>query len=115
MRSTHRAHHPISGGKQNHLRMNNHIRLAAMLVIVAAFAVLAARCGSKKKAATSATSSSGGNTAVGSGTYDNGSSKKGGIYTIGWEHSFGFKDQFHPTGEYLDHARAPYSNPIHRS
>jgi peptide/nickel transport system substrate-binding protein len=115
MRTTPRPPHPISGGKENQLRMNKHIRFASMFVIVAAFAVLAAGCGSKKKAATNSTSSSGGNAAVGSGTYDNGSSKKGGIYTIGWEQSFGFTDNFDPTGEYLGNAWGLYSNLMLRS
>ena len=38
------------------------------------------------------------------GTYENGSAKKGGTYTVGWEQSFGFTDNFDPTGEYLGNA-----------
>jgi peptide/nickel transport system substrate-binding protein len=91
--------------------MSKHIRYAAMLLVVVAFAVLAAGCGSKKSASgTSTTASSGGNTAVGSGTYDNGSSAKGGNYRIGWEQSFGFTNNFDPTGEYLGNAWGLYSN-----
>jgi peptide/nickel transport system substrate-binding protein len=115
MRTTPRPPHPISGGKENQLRMNRHIRFAAMLLVVVAFAVLAAGCGSKKKSATSTTSSGGTNTAVGSGTYDNGSSKKGGTYRIGWEQSFGFTNNFDPTGEYLGNAWGLYSNLMLRS
>ena len=82
MRTTPNPPHPVSGGKENHYRMNRHIRYAAMLLVVAAFAVLAAGCGSKKSSSsttTTTTSSGGTNSAVGSGTYDNGSSKKGGL------------------------------------
>ena len=108
-----------SGGKENQLRMSKHIRIAAMLLVVVAFAVLAAGCGPKKKSATSTTSTTssggGGNSAVGSGTYDNGSSKKGGNYRIGWEQSFGFTNNFDPTGEYLGNAWGLYSNLMLRS
>jgi hypothetical protein len=47
-----------------------------------------------------------GSSATGSfpGTFDNGSSTKGGTYTVGWEGSFGFTDNFDPTGEYLGNA-----------
>jgi len=88
-----------------------------MLLVVAAFAVLAAGCGSKKSSSstTTTTSSGGTNSAVGSGTYDNGSSKKGGIYRIGWEQSFGFTNNFDPTGEYLGNAWGLYSNLMLRS
>jgi peptide/nickel transport system substrate-binding protein len=118
MRTTPSPPHPISGGKENQLRMRKHIRFVAMFAIVAAFAVLAAGCGSKKSSnGTTTTTSSGGssNSAVGSGTYDNGSSKKGGIYRIGWEQSFGFTDNFDPTGEYLGNAWGLYSNLMLRS
>ena len=117
MRTTPNPPHPVSGGKENHYRMNRHIRYAAMLLVVAAFAVLAAGCGSKKSSSstTTTTSSGGTNSAVGSGTYDNGSSKKGGIYRIGWEQSFGFTNNFDPTGEYLGNAWGLYSNLMLRS
>jgi peptide/nickel transport system substrate-binding protein len=88
-------------------------RLALMLAAVSALAVLVAGCGSKKSSSgtTTTTSSSGGNnSAVGSGTYDNGTSTKGGIYRIGWEQSFGFTNNFDPTGEYLGNAWGLYSN-----
>ena len=102
-----------SGGKENHHSMSKHMRFTAMLGIVVAFAVLAAGCGSKKSTSgsTTTTASSGGSTsAVGSGTFDNGSSKAGGIYRIGWEQSFGFTNNFDPTGEYLGNAWGLYSN-----
>ena len=35
MRTTPRPPHPVSGGKENQLRMNKHIRFASMIVIVA--------------------------------------------------------------------------------
>jgi peptide/nickel transport system substrate-binding protein len=97
--------------------MSKHIRFAAMLLVVVAFAVLAAGCGSKKSSSstTTTTSSSGGTGAVGTGTYDNGSSAKGGNYKIGWEQSFGFTNNFDPTGEYLGNAWGLYSNLMLRS
>ncbi|MDX6453772.1 MAG: peptide/nickel transport system substrate-binding protein [Gaiellaceae bacterium] len=98
--------------------MNRHIRYAPMFLVVAAFAVLAAGCGSKSSSSSTTTTTSsggGGNTAVGTGTYDNGSSKKGGIYRIGWEQSFGFTNNFDPTGEYLGNAWGLYSNLMLRS
>jgi peptide/nickel transport system substrate-binding protein len=88
-------------------------RVALMLAAVSALAVLVAGCGSKKSSSetTTTTSSSGGNnSAVGSGTYDNGSSAKGGIYRVGWEQSFGFTNNFDPTGEYLGNAWGLFSN-----
>jgi peptide/nickel transport system substrate-binding protein len=102
--------------------MRKHIRLAAMLGIIAAFAVLAAGCGSKKSSSnnTTTTASSGNSSGsaksvVGSGTFDNGSSAKGGNYRIGWEQSFGFTNNFDPTGEYLGNAWGLYSNLMLRS
>ena len=92
MRTTTNPPHPIrSGGKENQLRMSKHIRIATMLLVVVAFAVLAAGCGSKKKSATTTTTSSGGTASVvGSGTFDDGDAARGGNYRIGWEQSFGF-------------------------
>jgi len=95
--------------------MSKQIRYAVLLA--AAFALIAAGCGSKKSASSNtATKSSGAsNSVVGTGTYDNGSSKKGGIYRIGWEQSFGFTNNFDPTGEYLGNAWGLYSNLMLRS
>ena len=50
------------------------------------------------------------NSVVGSGTFSNGTAAKGGTYTVGWEQSFGFTDNFDPTGEYLGNAWGLYSN-----
>ena len=93
-----------------------------MLGVVAAFAVLAAGCGSKKSSSNNtSTTANSGNTSgnaksvVGSGTYDNGSSAKGGVYRIGWEQSFGFTNNFDPTGEYLGNAWGLYVNLMLRS
>jgi peptide/nickel transport system substrate-binding protein len=101
--------------------MGRQIRYVVLLAAIAAFALLAAGCGSKKSSSgttttTTTTSNSGGNnSAVGSGTYDNGSSTKGGTYTVGWEQSFGFTNNFDPTGEYLGNAWGLYSNLMLRS
>jgi peptide/nickel transport system substrate-binding protein len=90
--------------------MRKPLRLALMALAVTSLAFLAAGCGSKKSSSsnnsTSTTSSS--NTASGSNStqasYDNGNAGKGGTYTVGWEQSFGFTDNFDPTGEYLGNA-----------
>jgi peptide/nickel transport system substrate-binding protein len=90
--------------------------LAAAL---AALLVVAAGCGSKKSSSTSTnnsgSSSGGGSQATASKSYDNGSSAKGGTYTVGWEQSFGFTDNFDPTGEYLGNAWGIYVNLLMRS
>ena len=52
---------------------------------------------------------------VGSGSFSNGAPAKGGTYTVGWEQSFGFTDNFDPTGEYLGNAWGLYSNLMLRS
>jgi peptide/nickel transport system substrate-binding protein len=90
--------------------MRKFLRLAVLAAAVVALAALAAGCGSKKSSSSTTTSSSSSNSAVGTGTYDNGSSKAGGTYTIGWEQSFGFTNNFDPTGEYLGNAWGLYSN-----
>jgi peptide/nickel transport system substrate-binding protein len=102
--------------------MKKVIRLALIGAAVLALAALAAGCGSKKSSSssTTTTSSSGGgsnsgSSVVGSGALDNGSSAKGGTYTIGWEQSFGFTNNFDPTGEYLGNAWGLYSNLMLRS
>jgi peptide/nickel transport system substrate-binding protein len=48
-------------------------------------------------------------------SYDNGTSKKGGTYTVGWEQSFGFTDNFDPTGEYLGNAWGIMTNLLLRT
>src|SRR6266516_2562775 len=100
--------------------MKKVIRLTVIAAAVVALAALAAGCGSKKSSSssTTTTSSSGsnaGSSVVGSGTLDNGSSTKGGTYTVGWEQSFGFTNNFDPTGEYLGNAWGLYSNLMLRS
>jgi peptide/nickel transport system substrate-binding protein len=91
---------------------------------VIALAALAAGCGSKSS--TSSSGSSGGSSSSGSsgssgsaaqytGNYDNGSAKKGGVYRVGWEQSFGFTDNFDPTGEYLGDAFGIQNNLLLRT
>ena len=99
--------------RRTKLNMSRLIRYALPLAAIAAFALLAAGCGSKKSASSTTTttaSSSGGTSAVGTGTFNNGASKPGGIYRVGWEQSFGFTNNFDPTGEYLGNAWGLYSN-----
>jgi len=93
--------------------MRRYLRFAVMLAAIVALTALAAGCGSSKKSSsssssTNSSSSSGGSTA--NASYDNGSSQKGGTYTVGWEQSFGFTDNLDPTGEYLGNAWAILSN-----
>ncbi len=94
--------------------MRKYLRLALMAGAVVALAALAAGCGSKKSSSgsttTTTTSSSTGNSVVGSGTFSSGTPAKGGTYTVGWEQSFGFTNNFDPTGEYLGNAWGLYSN-----
>ena len=99
--------------------MTKFLRLALMAGAVVALAALAAGCGSKKSSSgsttttTTTTSNSGG--VVGSGSFSSGAPAKGGTYTIGWEQSFGFTNNFDPTGEYLGNAWGLYSNLMLRS
>ena len=92
--------------------MRKFLRLALIAGAVVALAALAAGCGSKKSSSGSTTtttsSSSGG--VVGSGTFSSGTPATGGTYTVGWEQSFGFTNNFDPTGEYLGNAWGLYSN-----
>lgn len=92
-------------------RMTKFLRLALMAAAVVALAALAAGCGSKKKASSSTTTTtSSSSSVVGSGSFSSGSPAKGGTYTVGWEASFGFTNNFDPTGEYLGNAWGLYSN-----
>jgi len=84
--------------------MRRSLRLAAFAVAVVALAALAAGCGSSKKSSGGTTTTSSGSTSNVQTSYDNGTAAKGGTYTIGWENSFGFTDNFDPTGEYLGNA-----------
>ncbi len=93
--------------------MTKFLRLALMAAAVVALAALAAGCGSKKSSSgstTTTTSSGSGGGVVGSGSFSSGTPAKGGTYTIGWEQSFGFTNNFDPTGEYLGNAWGLYSN-----
>ncbi len=91
--------------------MTKFLRLALMAAAVVALAALAAGCGSSKKSSSSTTTtSSTGKSVVGSGTFSSGTPAKGGTYTVGWEASFGFTNNFDPTGEYLGNAWGLYTN-----
>ena len=96
--------------------MRRFLRLAVLAAAVVALAVLAAGCGSKKSSSSSNTSttSSGSATSTSKG-YDNGTPAKGGVYRVGWEQSFGFTNNFDPTGEYLGNAWGIYVNLMLRS
>jgi peptide/nickel transport system substrate-binding protein len=84
---------------------------AAALLVLAA---LAAGCGSSSKSSSSSGSSSSGSSSSSSSSSGGSAAslanvvtsggKKGGIYRVGWEQSFGFTDNFDPTGEYLGDA-----------
>src|ERR1051326_2034476 len=94
--------------------MRKLVRLTAFTAAVFALAVLAAGCGSKKSSSSSTSSTPASNTkfsssVVGSGSFSSGTPAKGGTYTIGWEQSFGFTNNFDPTGEYLGNAWGLYS------
>jgi peptide/nickel transport system substrate-binding protein len=84
----------------------------ALLAALAAVAALVAGCGSSNK---SSNNSGGGNSSGApasseSAGYTNGTPQKGGTYRVGWEQSFGFTDNFDPTGEYLGEAWAVLDN-----
>ncbi len=83
--------------------MRRPVRLLLTLGGVVALAVLAAGCGSSNKSSSGTTTTSSGG-AMSQGTYSNGTAQRGGTYRIGWEQSFGFTDNFDPTGEYLGEA-----------
>ncbi|MGH2467702.1 MAG: hypothetical protein ACRDGL_08230, partial [Candidatus Limnocylindrales bacterium] len=87
--------------------MRRFLRLAVSAVAVAALVAVAAGCGSSNKSSsggTTTSSSSSGTPSNVQTSYDNGTATKGGVYTMGWENSFGFTDNFDPTGEYLGNA-----------
>jgi peptide/nickel transport system substrate-binding protein len=92
--------------------MRKPLRLVLIALAVTSLAFLAAGCGSKKSSSgsttTSSSSSGGGSTA--NTSYDNGSADKGGVYRVGVEQSFGFTDNFDPTGEYLGFSWAILDN-----
>jgi peptide/nickel transport system substrate-binding protein len=95
--------------------MRKSLRLALPLAAVLALVMVAAGCGSKSSSSSSSnnssSSSSSSNTAAStSKSYDNGTPAKGGVYRVGWEQSFGFTNNFDPTGEYLGNAWGIYVN-----
>ena len=96
--------------------MQKHLRLVFIAAAVLALAGLAAGCGSKKSsssnnASTTTTSSSSSGSAVNIvGSYDNGTPAKGGVWRVGVEQSFGFTNNFDPTGEYLGTGINIYEN-----
>jgi peptide/nickel transport system substrate-binding protein len=103
--------------------MRRYVRFAVLLAALAAVAALAAGCGSSNKSSKSSSSSSSGSSASSSSgsppsessVYTNGSAAKGGIYKLGWEQSFGFTNNFDPTGEYLGNAWGLYTNLLIRT
>jgi peptide/nickel transport system substrate-binding protein len=105
--------------RKENVRMRRFLRLAVFAAAVVALTVFAAGCGSSDKSSNSNTStnssSSGSSTAGTSKSYDNGTPAKGGVYRVGWEQSFGFTDNFDPTGEYLGNAWGIYVNLLTRS
>src|SRR4051794_34056496 len=94
--------------------MRRSLRLALPLAAVLAVVMVAAGCGSKSSSSNSTSNSnsnsSSNSAASASKSYDNGSSAKGGVYRVGWEQSFGFTNNFDPTGEYLGNAWGLYVN-----
>jgi peptide/nickel transport system substrate-binding protein len=102
--------------------MRRYLRIATFVAAIVALAALTAGCGSSKKSSSKTTSpsssssnSNSSNAAAPSKSYDNGTPAKGGTYTVGWEQSFGFTDNFDPTGEYLGNAWGIYNNLLLRT
>ncbi len=98
--------------------MRRSLRLAVVALAVTSLAFLAAGCGSKSSSSnnsTTTTGSSGGSGGNSQASYSNGTAQKGGTYTVGWEQSFGFTDNFDPTGEYLGNAWGILDNLLVRS
>jgi peptide/nickel transport system substrate-binding protein len=94
------------------------LRFALLSAAVVALVAVAAGCGSKKSSTSSKSSgtpSSSNSPFAPSVSYDNGTAAKGGTYRLGYESSFGFTDNFDPTGEYLGSAWGLYSNLLIRS
>lgn len=96
--------------------MRRYLRIVVLVAALLAVTALAAGCGSKKKAATNSTTTTPATTSTASAStsYDNGPSKKGGVYRLGYESSFGWTDNFDPTGEYLGTAWGIYVNLLMR-
>src|SRR5579885_312589 len=85
------------------------------LVVVVLVAAAAGCGGGSKHTGGSTTGGGGGAPGSSNGTYGNGSAARGGVYRTGWEQSFGFKDNFDPTGEYLGQAWGIYTNLLLRT
>jgi len=98
--------------------MQKHLRLVFIGALVLVLTGLAAGCGSKKSSSssssttttTSSSSSSSGSGVNIVGSYDNGTPQKGGVWRVGVEQSFGFTNNFDPTGEYLGTGINIYEN-----
>jgi peptide/nickel transport system substrate-binding protein len=93
--------------------MRKPLRVALMFAALLALAVLAAGCGSKKSS-TGTSGGTSGSSASANKSYDNGTPAKGGVYRVGWEQSFGFTNNFDPTGEYLGNAWGLFVNLLMR-
>ena len=112
-------------GRKRREKVRSHLRKAATAAAALVFvAAIAAGCGSSNKSSSgggsssssggSSSSSSGGSAASLANVVTSGG-KKGGIYRVGWEQSFGFTDNFDPTGEYLGDAFGIYDNLLIRT
>ena len=95
--------------------MRKFLRLAVLTAAVVALAVFVAGCGSKDKSSSGTHHELELRPSAVSKSYDNGSPEKGGTYKVGWEQSFGFTNNFDPTGEYLGNAWGIYVNLLMRS
>jgi len=84
--------------------MRRYLRFTVYLAVIVALAAVIAGCGSKKNSSSSGTTTNASSPFQPSKGYTNGSAAKGGTYRVGWEQSFGFTDNFDPTGEYLGNA-----------
>jgi len=100
------------GGSNSDMR--RYLRFAVFITALVALVALAAGCGSSNKSSSGTTSpgttTPSGGTATPGASFNNGNPAKGGTYTVGWEQSFGFTDNFDPTGEYLGNAWAILTN-----
>src|SRR5438093_739189 len=96
--------------RKEKLRMRKFLRLAVLSAAVVALAACGSSNKSSSRTTTSSSGSTGGSASSASKSYDNGSPAKGGVYRVGWEQSFGFTNNFDPTGEYLGNAWGLYVN-----
>jgi len=84
--------------------MRRYLRFAVYGTAIVALVAVMAGCGSKKSSSSSTTTTTASSPFQPSKGYVAGPATKGGVYRIGWEQSFGFTDNFDPTGEYLGNA-----------